>query len=197
MTAKKLTANFNEIYGQEYVNLYRRKKYEGRIDRLLKFIDFKKSDFVLDVGCGSGFLADSIKDKIKEYTGIDTSSAFIKEAKDTHEGIKNIHFLNEPIEKHVKKGLKYDKIFLLDVSEHLTDEEFTSVIACCSSLLRSGGYIYIHTPNKDYFLEQIKERGLMKQITGHIGVRNKSDYKKLISKVGDFTSINFIYLNHY
>ncbi|MDD5639056.1 MAG: class I SAM-dependent methyltransferase [Candidatus Pacebacteria bacterium] len=197
MSKNKSLSSQNRIYGQDYVNKYREKKGEGRIERLLKLLKLKNSDVILDVGCGSGFLVDYIKDDVKKYVGIDTSPAFIKEAKKTHQNIENIKFFNENIENHTKRNLKYDKVFLFDITEHLTDKELVSILICCSKILRNNGVVYIHTPNKNYFLEQMKSRGLIKQTIGHIKVRNGKEYKSLIKDVNRFSSVNFVYLNHY
>lgn len=153
--------NVDELYGMDYVEKFRKQKNSGKMDRLLKLINFHSEDLVLDIGCGPGFLSDKIEGKVKKYTGIDPSIDFIREAKKIHPSKKNIVFFNETAEKHLDRKLQYNKIFLIDVTEHLSDKELTSLIKACSKLLKPDGSIFIHTPNRNYFLEKIREKGFI------------------------------------
>lgn len=184
----------NIKYGNDYVKRYREKEGEGRLERLLVLIDLRKSDSVLDVGCGNGFLADLLKEKIKFYTGIDTSNAFINEAR---KNVKknNFVFYCESSRKHLERKIKYDKIFLMDVSEHMTDKIFLDVLSDIKVMLKREGKVYLHTPNKMYFLELLKQVGVLKQTFGHIAVRSAHDYINLLNKAG--YGVEVVYLNHY
>ena len=181
-------------YGSDYVERYRKKKGEGRLERMLTLFELGRNNSVLDVGCGNGFLADLVNDKVKKYTGIDTSGEFIKEAK---KNIKysNCFFYNDSSRNHLRRNTKYDRIFLMDVSEHMTDKIFLEVLRDFRFLLNKDGRAYIHTPNKDYFLERLKQVGLLRQTFGHIAVRTPLEYSRLLKKAGYKVEIR--YLDHY
>jgi len=184
------------LYSADYVRIYKRKKKEGRLDRLKTYFSLNKNVFVLDVGCGSGFLFDLIRDDIKSYTGIDLSDDFINESKKTHKNNK-LSFRCESSRNHAKKFSNYyKKIFMMDVTEHLDDETMLEIIKDCHKMLKKNGKLFIHTPNGMYFLEILKKIGIIKQTAGHIAIRSYNQYKKLIKKT-DFSNIKIVYLNHY
>lgn len=197
----KVNPNDQSIYGDDYIAAYQLKEGEGRIERLIKYINFSKSDSILDVGCGSGYLYGIIKNKIKSYTGIDENIAFIKDSQNRYgENTKNKNFINISLKNYRKKNtsIKFDKIFLLDITEHLVDSELKETIKLCHTLLNPGGSLIIHTPNKNYFLELLKDKSIMKQTLGHVGVRNPRQYKKFL-KTANFGEdhIRLKEINHY
>ena len=185
------------IYDHEYVSLYQKKKGEGRLERLIHLIDFQQNDVVLDLGCGSGFLLDLIHDKVKRYVGIDISEEFIAEATFTHATIENASFVCEGPGEHSHQNCgTYTKICMMDVVEHLYDKQFVSVLADCKKMLKNRGKIYVHTPNRDYFWEYLKEKGILKQTKGHVRVRNIRQYEQIIKTTG-FSNFHVYFLNHY
>lgn len=188
--------NYREIYDQEYVDKYSDKEGEGRIEGILQNIELNTEMDVLDVGCGNGFLANIIKDKVKTYIGIDVSEAFVDDAK-KRVVAGNCEFRQIELSEFVTKTKnKFDLIFLLDVTEHIPDHDLIVIFECIKSLLKPKGKLVIHTPNLDYFLERLKDWGVLSQVTGHIAVRNFTSYQTLLRKTGYMNS-NVIYINHY
>lgn len=84
----------------------------------------------------------------------------------------------------------------MDFTEHLYDKDLLLILKQINISLRQNGKLFIHKPNADYFLEILKEKGIMKQVSGHDGVRNFEQYKKLLTKSG-FKNITVKYLNHF
>lgn len=101
----------NNLYNNDYVEIYKKKKKEGRLDRLKSYFNLKKDDVVLDLGCGSGFLLDLIKNDVKSYVGIDLSQEFIAESKKHTKTIQNHFFV-----KHQKNTLQNIKITTIKYS---------------------------------------------------------------------------------
>lgn len=186
-----------KIYGKNYVDAYVRREGEGRLERLIDLINFDKNDVCLDYGCGNGFLYPLIKNKVKKYIGVDTSSDFIKVAKGDKKNI-GAEFILIKEGQNLKKinKQKFDKIFLFDLTEHLKDRELVNILKNCKEVLESDGSIYIHTPNLDYFMEAWKRVGFVKQIEGHIGVRNEKQYRRILQKA-KLDNSYFKYLGHY
>lgn len=60
-----------------YDSLYRDEQYL-KIEAALEAISFADSDSVLDVGCGTGFLFDHIKNTVKLLVGLDISSGLLR-----------------------------------------------------------------------------------------------------------------------
>lgn len=190
-----LQSELENEYGNEYVKKYRKKRGEGRLERIIPLLKLSKEDNVLDVGCGNGFLLELISSKVSNYTGLDTSKEFIDEAINIHPTHQN-NFLNEDVAEHSKTRRRYDKLFLMDVTDHIDNQNLSEILKACKKLLKKKGKLYIHTPNLDYFMEVFKDRGILPQTSGHIAVRNAEEYRTLLKKAG-FSSFKISYLAHY
>ncbi len=95
---------------------------------------------VLDVGCGTGFLVDTLNRNGYIAEGIDTSAEAIEFAKTNERG----NFYCSSIESF-KNEHQYDLIIATQLIEHLRrPEEFLINVI---KLLKTGGYLYIETPN--------------------------------------------------
>ncbi|MEI6463044.1 MAG: methyltransferase domain-containing protein [bacterium] len=196
---KRIDANDKSVYGDSYINSYKKKRNEGRIDRIFKYVNVNSTDNVLDVGCGSGYLYPFIDNLGANYIGIDESKLFVEEAKSNFEtsSKKNL-FSNVSLSTLAKNNMKnFSKVFLLDVTEHLTDEEIVNVLNDSYDLMSPGGQLIIHTPNLNFILEQLKQHKVLKQTEGHIGVRNSKMYIELFrnSKFGN--NYRGYFLSHY
>lgn len=187
--------NLKKLYGTEYV-----KKFEeqdpNRIARLIKLIPLDKNNIVLDIACGDGALSHLIHDKVGKYYGVDFSEEFIKKAKSIRK-FSNVNFINnEIVEFCSETSEKFDQIFALDFTEHVYDDELLKILEAVKLKLKPNGMLYLHTPNGNYFLEILKNKGIMKQIPEHVAVRNANQYKYLLSVAG-YKKIEIKYLSHY
>lgn len=181
-----------------YYKIYRDQK--NRLLRLANHIKFKRTDDVADFACGNGLLADIISKKVNSYTGVDFSEPFILVAKRRQKtkGSTNTSFYVDDIVKFATENLnKFDKAFALDFTEHIYDRDLIRIFRSIRSTMKDDGRLYIHTPNGDYILEIFKKSGvILKQLEGHIGIRNGTELVRLFKKVG-FSSIKISYLPHY
>lgn len=186
------------FYDTEYI-----KKLDSsnniRLERLLPYIEIEKNDVVLDVACGSGHLLDLLEDKINTYHGVDFSEDLINIAnkKKKEKNIINAQFFCSDIDIYcINKINYYDKIFALDITEHIYDEMFLKIFTSLYKSLKEDGELYIHTPNAEYILEIMKKKKILKQFPSHIKVRNANEYVKLLNQAG-FGTIQIKYLAHY
>ena len=78
--AKKKTMRHYElqadIYDVQYID-----EQKAKIEEILKFMKLEKSDYVLDLGCGTGFLFNHISEKVELLLGLDISQKVLKLAK--------------------------------------------------------------------------------------------------------------------
>jgi hypothetical protein len=49
--------------------------------------------------------------------------------------------------------------------------------------------MYLHTPNRDYFMERLRERGVFRPIEGHVAVGNAQSYRALFAQC-DFANVH-------
>lgn len=96
----------------------------------------------LDIGCGNGDVSQHFASKGWSGKAIDSSEAAIKEAKLNLASFSNIRVEKESLsqEKEVFKT-----IFLIDVLEHIEDDE--TVLKNIFTLLSSSGYLIIVVPS--------------------------------------------------
>ena len=115
-------------------------------DMLLKILDIKKRDCVLDLGCGVGNMAREIR-KMTEgrVVGIDCSEGMIKEAVEKSMGL-DITFETKGVEE--LEDLEYagcfDAIFCNSTFQWFRDPE--KAVENCYALLRDGGRIGVQAP---------------------------------------------------
>ncbi len=77
------------------------------------------------------------------------------------------------------------------------DDEWADILSKMHSTLKSGGKLYLHTPNKNFILEIIKKNDLIiKQFKEHIAVRDVQHNVNLLIQAG-FSDITVKLLSHY
>lgn len=191
-------ANEDLYESADYINSYH-KTPGKRIENILKNIEVKETDRIVDYACGSGLLAVALDGYYKEYIGVDTSSLFIENATKfiKENELKNTSFVNKEITSFANNHKNcFTKAFTLDFSEHIDDDNFVKIYTAIKETLKENSLLIVHTPNKDFILEKVKDLGILPQTSGHIGVRNFREYKVLLERCG-YKNIEVKYLKHY
>ncbi len=186
------------IYDERYVDVYDPHAVQ-RMQRLLPLFELSASDVVADFGCGNGALLELIAPRVRQYVGVDFSEPFVRAA-ERHRlarGIQNGSFRQQDIVAFcAEHQSRFDAAFAIDFSEHLYDDQFLTIFGAIRGALKPGGSLYIHTPNAEYFMERFKASGVMKQVEGHVGVRDARTHQRLLRQCG-FTNVEVRYLAHY
>ena len=119
---------------------------QNKIDHIVKKLDIKSGQKILEVGCGWGGMAFEIaKQKNCEITGISLSKNQIeyckKKAKDL--GLDNqVKF--ELIDYREAKG-KYDRIYSVGMFEHVGKKFYKTYFKSINELLKEDGLFLLHT----------------------------------------------------
>lgn len=165
---------------EENLKMYEEKKkiINGIIDKNKIAISGKSR--VLEIGCGVGYWTEYLKTfGVKDYTGNDIAEISIKNLKENYPDYKFIRgdISETPLEKNT-----YDIIFMIDVTQHITDDDkFNAAIANIWNSLKTGGYFFVTMwdPSKNVYLANKirinkieKPRGLdwYKKIFGDSGI---------------------------
>jgi len=187
-----------QLYRADYVDRYHREAGR-RLQRLVERVDLSRDMTVADFGCGNGLLLDLISDEVGRYCGVDFSDEFIVEARRRHadQGGCRAEFACQSIEDFCAehRGV-FDRAFSLDFVEHVHDGPLLAILEAIRSSLKPDGRFYLHTPNGAFFLEILKDRGVLAQIPGHIAVRDARHNVRLLERAG-FSRVEPSFLPHY
>ncbi len=151
---EKYTKDYFSFLNMLYQDNFKNGNYEldGAYKRCFLLADIKEGDTVLDVGAGRGvILFESHKHKAKVY-GTDYADASIEIINDfmKKEGINNIHVKQATLPDLYFNEVKFDKIFFLDVIEHIYEPVVLQTLDNIYRVIKKGGYVVIHTDNKFY-----------------------------------------------
>ena len=172
-----------------------------RIEMLLRHFNLTSDDTVCEIGCAAGHFLAEIAGSIQSGIGIDTAAAAIRagDKRRTDNQIDNIQFQQiaaQDFADDEQNVGQFSYVLLMDVTEHIDDQILAEVLLAAGKLLKPDGRLVIHTPNLSYWLERLKDRGIVKQIYGHIAVRNRTQYLQALTSAG-FEKNDTIGLAHY
>ena len=119
---------------------------QNKIDHIVKKLDIKVGQKILEVGCGWGGMAFEIaKQKNCEVTGISLSKNQIKYCRERAKdfGLGNqVNF--ELIDYREVKG-QYDRIFSVGMFEHVGKKFYRTFFKAMNNLLKDDGIFLLHT----------------------------------------------------
>ena len=119
---------------------------QNKIDHIIKKLDVKKGQKILDVGCGWGGMAFELaKQKNCEVTGISLSKNQINYCKNKAKelGLDNqVNF--ELVDYREIKG-QFDRIYSVGMFEHVGKKFYNTFFKSMNSLLKNDGIFLLHT----------------------------------------------------
>jgi 2-polyprenyl-3-methyl-5-hydroxy-6-metoxy-1,4-benzoquinol methylase len=104
-----------------------------------------KSDRVLDAGCGSGTISHFLSSYAGDVTGIDSNPSAISYARDTFKA-PNLRFRVGQFDD-LKGDKPFDRIYCIEVIEHLYEHQVAEVLGLFYKLTNPGGQLFLTTPN--------------------------------------------------
>lgn len=162
-------------------------------DVLLKLLEIRESNDVLDLGCGVGNLARRIREITKgRVVGIDPSEGMIGEAIEKNRGF-DITFKIKSAEEMDYKDC-FDVIFCNSAFQWFKDPQ--KAVRNCYAALRKGGRIGLQAPAKRVYspnfieaIEKVKEDPRTRDIFAHFKnpwffLETADEYRKLFEKYG-------------
>ena len=103
-------------------------------------------DRVLDVGCGSGVVAEVLASLGADVTGIDSNPAAIAYARGAYVR-PNLRFEETTVDDLVLAPDSIDRIYCLELIEHLDEPQAADLLSSFRRVLRPGGALLLTTPN--------------------------------------------------
>jgi 2-polyprenyl-3-methyl-5-hydroxy-6-metoxy-1,4-benzoquinol methylase len=146
----------------------------------------KSGDFVLDIGCGDGFLTDALSTSCEKVVGMDTSVTGISLAKSRVDNAK-VELAIGSARGLPFKSETFDVVTLFEVIEHISAEQVRRVIQEISRVLKQKGKIVVTTPN----LHNLENRIFRKRMTSE---KHEKEYGRaeLLNLLDDFSQIELI-----
>jgi 2-polyprenyl-3-methyl-5-hydroxy-6-metoxy-1,4-benzoquinol methylase len=162
-SGEELHAHYSKYsYSREpYLSPITVKRYHELLDR---FDDYRKTNCLLDVGCGVGFFLREAKSRGWQVFGTEYSDEGVKKCLE-----KGIEMRHGKLDAGQFPGVTFDVITSFEVIEHINNpaEEMKEI----SKLLRSGGLFYVTTPNFNSI-----SRNILKQKWNIIGYPEHLSY---------------------
>lgn len=154
-----------------------------RVKYCLEIADIQPGMRILDIGCGRGEVVLHCARQGIYAVGVDYSKEVLSIAQaalDTHttEEQSFMKFICDDVKNIVSEG-PFDRIFMLDLVEHLHDWELNELLQHCRKLLKPDGQIIIHTlPNR--WLYEITYRRILRLVMPWLPSDPRSEKEKSI-----------------
>lgn len=137
-----------------------------KLDHILKKLNLKAGERLLDIGCGWGSLAIRAAEKYDvEVVGITLSSEQVKKARENvqNKGLDHkIEINKQDYRELAETNIKFDKIVSVGMFEHVGQENIPKYFKAVESMLEDGGLSLLHTIT--HLKEQPTNRWLEKYI---------------------------------
>jgi len=147
--------------------------YSWRWEHEKALDEINKDDFVLDIGCGSGYFLSKALDRTNNIQGLEYNDLAIQHCKE-----KNIPVVKSDIQDFSKnKEGVYDIVCAFQVLEHIYDVK--SFIDSCIRVLKPDGKLIIGVPNNNPYLHKHDLYHTLNLPPHHIGLWNKKSLKRL------------------
>ncbi len=145
--------------------------FEGKLSSkfyklLLRKIDIKQGESILDVGCGTGMVLSKIDESCSvEGYGIDIEENMIKEA---NRRCPKMNIFISSCSQTPFENNKFDIITTCMAYHHFADKNGFAKEA--SRVIKTGGYLYITDPNFPWVIRKPLNLALrIHKIAGHFG----------------------------
>ena len=196
MDQNQIEKSYQDVADNKYISQIKYKEYYFKklTNKINRFIN--KDMNVLEIGSYYGVLGSVLRDKVKNYSGLELSVHGSNYAKNNF----NLNIYNESIENHLKKNLKYDLIIMADVIEHFKDP--FNVLSQVNKLLNQDGKLILTTFNIDSLYAKITGKNYHWIIPFHmvffsnktLEIFGKNNNLRLIEILNDPRYVSFGYL---
>lgn len=125
-----------------------------RVQRAIELAELNPGMTILDIGCGRGEVVFHCARLGCNATGIDFSRHVLDVAEQAHKNLDpdssdRVEFIRGDVNKVNFSEKSFNRIFMLDLVEHLYDPQLTELYQTSRKLLKDDGLLIIHTlPNR-------------------------------------------------
>tara|TARA_R110000772_G_scaffold249530_1_gene363775 strand:- start:16320 stop:17003 length:684 start_codon:yes stop_codon:yes gene_type:complete len=143
--------------------------FQNREDEtVLNIFDFNFSgeETFLDLGCGLGYTANLVKDKVEKYIGVDAAFALLERAEQDHRNDSNVNFVLNNGVSIPYPNESFDIIVSEQVLQHVLECGTEGVSTCFGYLsdikrcLKPNGKLCIQIPKKSAYRHGLSKDSL-------------------------------------
>jgi len=120
--------------------------HESKQRIITQLLPPQPNDFILDVGCGSGVITNYLGKSGAKVLGIDGNKDAINFARDTFKA-PNLEYRQGLVDDLFECDDPPDKIYCMEVIEHIHFEQGEEMLTNFRKLLKPGGKVFLTTPN--------------------------------------------------
>jgi ubiquinone/menaquinone biosynthesis C-methylase UbiE len=123
--------------------------FRRRILTLLRYLNIKSSDKILDAGCGEGFYVMLLNELYGcQVVGLDNDPEILNRARKWVGEKEGVEFIIGDVTKLPFENESFDKIILSEVLEHVPDDKMA--LSEIHRVLKNNGVLVVTVPNHDY-----------------------------------------------
>ena len=148
------------------------RRIQDQVRNVMELVETRGGEYILDAGCGSGKYCAMIS-RITKIVGIDSSPASVEVASETVQRFgnpANSAICLAEVQAIPFQADTFDTVMLIDIIEHLLEEDFERGLSESYRVLKTGGKLYIYTPSRKHIFEYIRRRP-----EGHIALRTRAE----------------------
>lgn len=113
-----------------------------KVQLAIRLLSLRPTDDLLDVGCGGGYVAYHLAQRVRSVTGMDVDADAIEACQRAWQR----HNLRFVVAEITGMSGAFDAITCQDVLEHIDPDEVGKTLAAMTSLLRSTGRLLLAVP---------------------------------------------------
>jgi len=180
-------AYFAELHPRHWFKSPARKFAERNRD-VLRLIEPKATDRILELGCARGDVTFLLAEKAGEVIGVDASEEALAmaETERKRRGLPNVRLLAADVaDLRGVADSSVDAVAAIDLVEHIDDPTLLAMLREVRRVLVPGGRLGIYTPERAHYVERLKAHDLLiRQFPQHIAVRRAKEYERLLASAG-------------
>jgi 2-polyprenyl-3-methyl-5-hydroxy-6-metoxy-1,4-benzoquinol methylase len=111
-----------------------------------RFLPPRPTDTIIDLGCGSGVVSSFLAQSGADVLGIDGNEDAVSFARSTFQAA-NLRFCHGLIDEEFETEKPADKIYCLEVIEHVSGDQGRTMLELIHRNLAGDGSVFLTTPN--------------------------------------------------
>lgn len=158
-----------------------------RVRKVLELLGPRRTDRVLDLGCGWGSISFALGAIVREVVGLDFSERAVVscDRRLRTSGFGNVTFRVADARHTGLGAASFDAVVAADLFEHLYPDDSHEVAAEAFRVLKPGGRLAVWTPCRSHILEVLKNNDIiLKRDVSHVDYKSMPRMREIATGAG-------------